>query len=167
MRQSSNVGHDFAPLLCGIASAVFLAGLVFLGPGAALAQDGAQTQTQAPPPGDSAQSCTCPSDRKPDSQKLWPRPKLADAKPEFDQRDELATLEAVHVALSEVGDGSTYVWHRPGGALSGVVQPTASFKDASGKICRHIVISLSAGAITRKTEGVACRLATGVWQLDG
>ncbi len=165
MRPSSSISPDLAPLLCGVASAVFLAGIVFLGPGVALAQD-SQT-SQAPQSGGSAQSCTCPNDRKPDSQKLWPRPKLADAKPEFDDRDELATLEAVHVALSEVGDGSTYVWHRPGGALSGAVQPTASFKDASGKVCRHIVITLSSGAVSKRTEGVACRLATGAWQLDG
>ena len=149
--------ESIAPLFCGIASAVFLASIVLLGPDIARAQESQ--------PG--ASTCTCPDGRKPDSQKLWPRPKLADARPVLDTGDEVATLEAVHVALSEVGDGSSYVWHRPNGTLSGVVQPTASFKDVSGKVCRHIVMVLTSGAYTRKTEGVACRLATGVWQLDG
>ena len=165
MRQYQCVGLEVAPLLCGVASAVFFAGISFLGPGSAQAQDTLEAQAQVP--GLTAPSCSCPNERKPDSQKLWPRPKLADAKPNFETRDELAALEALHVALTEVGDGSSYVWHRPGAALSGVVQPTASFRDASGKICRHIVLVLSAGTFTRKTEGVACRLPTGVWQLDG
>lgn len=166
MRQSKCVGLEIAPLLCGLASAMFFAGIAFIGPGAAQAQD--RQEAQAPPsPGLSAPSCTCPNERKPDSLKLWPRPKLAGAKPDFDRQDELAALEAVHVALTEVGDGSTYVWHRPGGVLSGVVQPTASFKDGRGQVCRHLVIVLTAGTYTRKTEGVACRMTTGVWQLEG
>ncbi len=85
----------------------------------------------------------------------------------LDERDELAALEAVHVALSEVGDGSSYVWHRPGGIISGVIQPSASFKDISGRVCRHIEVMLIAGTHTRKTEGIACRLLNGSWQLDG
>jgi surface antigen len=51
--------------------------------------------------------------------------------------------------------------------LSGVVHPTGSFKDLAGRVCRHIVLILSAGAQTGKIEGVACRLGDGRWQLDG
>lgn len=164
MRQSSRPDMDLLPFLCGFASAALLAGVVFLGPGTAQAQDKPSAGSEQP---GLSQPCTCPNERKPDSQRLWPRPKLAEARPALDARDELATLEALHVALSEVGDGASYVWHRPGGTLSGVIQPTSSFKDASGKICRHIVVVLSSGALSRKTEGIACRLANGSWQLDG
>ncbi len=146
------------PLVCGLALVAGLAAVVLLGPGLALAGDNEPSVTSP---------CTCPDDRKLDRQKLWPRPKLADLRPVLDDRDELATLEALQVALSEVGDGSSYVWHRPGGMISGVIQPTSSFKDAGGKICRHIELVLTAGAHSRKMEGIACRLPTGKWQLDG
>lgn len=108
-------------------------------------------------------ACTCPQQKE----KLWHRPKFAELRAQLDEADEVAALESVQLALSEVGDGSTYVWHRFHGRLSGIVQPTSSFKDASGAICRHIVVMLSAGTDTKKTEGIACRLADGRWQLEG
>ncbi len=108
-------------------------------------------------------SCTCP----PAKEKLWHRPKFADFRGLLDEADEVAALESVQLALSEVGDGASYVWHRRHGRLSGIVQPTSSFKDAGGGICRHIVVMLSAGTETKKTEGIACRLADGRWQLEG
>ena len=43
----------------------------------------------------------------------------------LDEYDEIAALEAIRVALTEVGDGTTYVWHRQHGRLSGIVQPTS------------------------------------------
>lgn len=85
----------------------------------------------------------------------------------LDVNDEIAALERIQYALSEVGDGSTYVWRRWHGHLSGVVQPTSSFKDASGKVCRHMVVLLTTGKRTKKIEGIACRLQSGRWQLDG
>jgi surface antigen len=85
----------------------------------------------------------------------------------LDDADEVATLDAIHTALSQVGDGGTYVWHRQHGRLSAIMQPTQSFKDNAGQVCRHIVIMLVSGAANRRTEGVACRLPTGRWQLDG
>ena len=101
-------------------------------------------------------------EQQPDSHKLWPRPKFAGAQPtlpdaraRLDDRDEIAALEAVHLALTEVGDGSAYVWHGRSGRLSGVVTPTSSFRDANGKICRHIIVALSADSYSRATEGVA------------
>ncbi len=113
--------------------------------------------------GGSAPSCTCPGSRE----RLWSRPKFAELRAELDEADEIAALESVQVALSEVGDGASYVWHRHNGRLSGVVQPTASFKDGSGNVCRHVVVLLSSGADSRKAEGVACRLADGRWLLEG
>lgn len=108
-------------------------------------------------------SCSCP----PAKEKLWHRPKFADFRSQLDEADEVAALESVQLALSEVGDGASYVWHRRHGRLSGIVQPTSSFKGAGGGVCRHIVVMLSAGTETKKTEGIACRLADGRWQLEG
>lgn len=107
-----------------------------------------------------APGCRCP---KSDSIK----PKLADLRPELDQNDEFAALESVQFALTEVADGSSYVWRRTHGRLSGIVNPIASFKDTRGAVCRYAVIVLSSIDRTKRTEIVACRLPTGVWQLEG
>jgi hypothetical protein len=95
------------------------------------------------------------------------RPRIADFKATLDENDEIAALEAVRVALSEVGDGNTYVWYRRHGRLSGLVQPTASFKDRTGRVCRHILLIMTTGGYTARAEGVACRLDSGRWQLEG
>jgi surface antigen len=85
----------------------------------------------------------------------------------LDADDEIAALEAIRVALTEVGDGSSYVWHRRTGQLSGLVQPTQSFKDAAGRVCRQLIVILSAGQRSGRFEGTACRLTSGRWQLEG
>jgi surface antigen len=95
------------------------------------------------------------------------RPRYAGTRSLLDETDEIAALEAVRVALTEVSDGSTYVWHRANGRLSGLVQPTGSFKDLAGRVCRHIILVMSTADHTAKIEGVACRLGNGRWQLDG
>ena len=87
--------------------------------------------------------------------------------PKLDEKDEIAALERIQYALSEVGDGKTYVWRRWHGRLSGIVQPTASFKDGGGKVCRHLIVLMTSGTNTKKQEGIACRLPSGRWQLDG
>lgn len=148
--------HSLAPLLCGIASALFSAAIVMIAPGLVMAEEKSQGSV-----------CSCPQNETPEPPKLWPKPKFAGVRPALDSSDEVAALEAIHLALTEVGDGSSYVWHRRAGRLSGVVKPTTSFKDGSGKICRHLVIELSAAAYTRSTEGIACRLGNGAWQLEG
>lgn len=96
-------------------------------------------------------------------------PKLPDiksAKAVLDQSDEYAALESVQFALTEVADGSSYIWHRGHGNLSGIVKPVASFKDAHGSVCRHAVVVLSGAETTKRTEIVACRLPTGIWQVE-
>src|SRR5262245_27643991 len=85
----------------------------------------------------------------------------------LDEKDQIAALERIQYALSEVSDGKTYVWRRWHGRLSGLVQPTASFKDSSGKVCRHLIVLMTTGNATTKQEGIACRLPSGRWQLDG
>ncbi|MFV0297003.1 MAG: hypothetical protein ACK5JT_12895 [Hyphomicrobiaceae bacterium] len=88
-------------------------------------------------------------------------------RPYFDYNDEAAALEAVQVALTQVGDGSSYVWYRSSGRVSGVVQPTRSFKDRGGRVCRALKVTLSAGSYSRRTSTVACRLMDGSWEING
>lgn len=85
----------------------------------------------------------------------------------LDEHDELATLAAIQYALSEVGDGQTYVWHHKHGALSAIVKPTSSFRSANGRICRHIHLLLNSGQYSKKSEGIACRTTKGIWSLEG
>ncbi len=114
-----------------------------------------------------AASCMCPQDNG-----AGDRPRLAAGfnaprKATLGVQDEIAALESVQLALSQVADGSTYVWHRSHGMLSGIVQPTSSFKDAEGQVCRHIVVVLNSLDITSRTEAIACRMPDGIWQFDG
>jgi surface antigen len=96
-----------------------------------------------------------------------PRTRLAADAPQLDEHDEIAALSAIGRALRDVADGSSYVWYRWHGRLSGVVHPTASFEDAGGRTCRHIVVILTTGARTGRLEGIACRLDDGNWALEG
>jgi surface antigen len=152
-----------ASACCGLIAAFTLAAVVVLAPDLVNAGSGS--------PATGSPVCDCIDRAAPDPAPLsrssstgelgsTPRPKL-------DDRDRVAALEAVQLALSEVGDGSAYVWYSRNGRISGVVHPTASFKDARGRICRQVVVSLSAGAFSREREGVACRANGGVWQLEG
>lgn len=79
--------------------------------------------------------------------------------------DERAALQALQFALNEVGDGSTFVWHRKAGVLSGTIRPTAAFVDDKERLCRHVVLSLTAGDRKSTIEGIACRTPQGHWQL--
>jgi hypothetical protein len=144
--------RSFAPFA---AAALLLATFV-------LSVDGA---TATEPQRDGA-ACSCLGNEK-EVAKPWSIPNYADLKATLNATDERAALEALQVALTEIADGATFVWHRHHGRLSGVVQPTSSFKDASGRVCRHIVMMLTSGGYSRKAEGIACRQAGGEWSLDG
>jgi hypothetical protein len=85
----------------------------------------------------------------------------------LDVTDADAALEGIRIALSEVADGGTYVWHRRDGRLSGMAQPTGSFKDKSGQPCRHLIVMLNSPARSRKVEGIACQMADRRWELTG
>ena len=151
---NSNV--SLFPLVAAGLTAFTLVALLLVTADFALAEDLRQPERAG---------CSCPGgENKP------AKPKLADlkAQPEpLDENDEIAALESLQFALAEVADGSSYVWHRSHGRLSGLIKPTSSFKDAGGNVCRHIMVVLNGTDNTRKTETVACRLSTGVWKLDG
>ena len=83
----------------------------------------------------------------------------------FGFADERAALQALQFALNEVGDGSTFVWHRKKGVLSGKIKPTAAFIDDDDRLCRHLVFSLIAGDQSSTIEGIACRTEDGFWKL--
>ena len=142
------------PWAAAVLTGVFLIASVFLTSDFALAEDG---YAGAPP-----STCSCP-----ESEKKSAKPKFADLKPELDESDRNAALESLQVALSKVGDGASYVWHRSNGRLSGLIQPTTSFRNDRGAVCRHLVLMLTTGNKTRKTEGIACRLEGGLWRLEG
>ena len=143
--------------LFGVAAAFVtgftLVAFIFLSAGFALA-NGDKPEASAP--------CSCP-----ESERKSAKPKFAGLGAELDESDEIAALENLQVALSKVGDGSSYVWHRANGRLSGLVQPTASFRNEKGRICRHIMVLLTTGERTKKREGIACRLENGLWRLEG
>jgi surface antigen len=169
--------------LVGAAGFLLVAIVMLSGdPGYAQSRRGQQSAVELPPVGRDAPkndtgdtatggTCSCPGATTPvdreQRQKLWPKPSLAELKAALDESDAIAALEAVQVALTEVGDGATYIWHRRNGRLSGAVQPTGSFKDATGQVCRHIVVALTSGMYSRKAEGIACRQRNGVWNLEG
>ena len=146
---------SFASLVAALAAALALGATLFFAVDGAIATE----------PQRDGEACACADVRQPD--KPWSVPKYADLKTTLNATDEVATLEAVQWALTTVADGATFVWHRQHGRLSGLVQPTSSFKDASNRVCRHIVIMLSSGGYSRKAEGIACREANGVWWLEG
>jgi surface antigen len=138
------------PLAAAGLTAFALAAALFISPNFAHAGEPA-----------AATGCLCPK-----TGDLATNPKLANLKPGLDQTDEDAALESVQLALTEVADGSSYIWHRSHGRLSGVVKPLSSFKDTHGAVCRHAVVVLSGLSTTKRTEIVACRLPTGIWQLE-
>jgi hypothetical protein len=85
----------------------------------------------------------------------------------LDESDEIATLQAIHMALQTVGDGGAYLWQRGHGLLDGMIRPTTSFKGQGGEVCRHIVIRLNYRSYSREAEGIACRDENGRWSLSG
>jgi surface antigen len=148
--------YSIFPLLAAGSTAFALVAAIFVSADFAQARDPMVAATPSP-------GCSCPDSAGKSSTK----PKFAGIQAPLDASDEMAVLESVQLALTQVADGSSYVWHRSHGRLSGIVRPTASFKDHRGHVCRHILVVLSASAETKKTEAIACRLETGGWELDG
>lgn len=150
--------HLFAPRLAANFAAIVLAAICWLHAPSAFAGD-TRSATKLPP---LPQQLT-----KADSKPLKKRGSVASPDVRLGPADEIATLHAIQTALISVGDGGAYVWRRGNGMLRALIQPTASFKSASGKICRHVVVRLMSGRYSRQTEGVACRNDQGAWSLSG
>jgi surface antigen len=85
----------------------------------------------------------------------------------LDQSDRQAAYQALALALDELGDGVTLVWKRPERGLVGKIKPVSAFRDDKGRVCRHVVYSLSLGGYEREIEGNACRESDGSWTLAG
>jgi len=96
-----------------------------------------------------------------------PTPQFAELKTKLDGSDRQAAAQALQLAMNELGDGVTLVWRRPEHALEGRVKPVSAFRDDHGRLCRHLVYSLSLGGYSREIEGVACREFDGSWSLAG
>lgn len=96
-----------------------------------------------------------------------PIPEFAELKAKLDGSDRQAAAQALQLALNEFGDRVTLVWWRPEHALEGRVKPISAFRDDRGRICRHLIYSLSLGGYSREIEGVACRELDGSWSLAG
>jgi len=85
----------------------------------------------------------------------------------LDQSDRQAAYQALALALDELGDGATLIWKRPARGLEGRIKPVSAFRDDKGRVCRHIVYSLSLGGYEKEIEGNACRETDGSWSLAG
>ena len=85
----------------------------------------------------------------------------------LDGSDRALALNALQIALTELGDGVSLVWKRPSRDLTGVIKPVSAFRDDSGRICRHLSYSLALGTYVREVEGIACRNSDGKWSLQG
>ncbi|MGE5266147.1 MAG: hypothetical protein ACM3L9_02165 [Deltaproteobacteria bacterium] len=158
MRESTPI----LPVAVGGLTAFAIVAAIFMS--SATVRAGEEARSNARPPA----TCTCPgTSSRPQRPKFAELKSGPDGEPALDASDRMAALSSIHQALSATADGASYVWHRSNGRVSGLVRPTSSFKNVEGSICRHLVVMLTTGQKTRKTEGIACRGAGGVWSLEG
>ena len=92
---------------------------------------------------------------------------LRELKTSLDRSDRTVALQALQMALTELGDGVTLVWRRPISQLTGRIKPVSAFRDDAGRICRTVVYSLAQGGREKEIEGVACREEDGRWAIAG
>jgi surface antigen len=95
------------------------------------------------------------------------RAAFAELRAKLDGTDRAVALNALQVALTELGDGGTLIWKRPSRELTGVIKPVSAFRDDEGRVCRHLTYSLSLDTFVREVEGIACREPGGSWSLAG
>ena len=144
-------------LVAGVGAAVFLFAAVMADSGPVLAQ--------------SAAVGLATGDRPPGSPFSGFRSSLQPPVPELkallEPGDEVAVLEAIDVALTQAGDGATYVWRHANGRLNGAVHMTRTFRGVDGRMCRQLQMLLNSGTFSRKHDGIACRQRDGAWELEG
>jgi 17 kDa outer membrane surface antigen len=92
---------------------------------------------------------------------------FAELRAKLDGTDRAVALNALQVALTELGDGAELVWRRPSRELTGVIKPVSAFRDDEGRVCRRLTYSLSLDTYVRQVEGTACREKSGAWSLAG
>lgn len=92
---------------------------------------------------------------------------LTELKTSLDRSDRTVALQALQMALTELGDGVTLVWRRPISQLTGRIKPVSAFRDDAGRLCRTVVYSLAQSGRAMEIEGVACRQADGRWAIAG
>lgn len=92
---------------------------------------------------------------------------LTELKSSLDRSDRTVALQALQLALTELGDGVTLVWRRPISQLTGRIKPVSAFRDDAGRICRTVVYSLARAGQEQEIEGVACREEDGRWAIAG
>ena len=91
--------------------------------------------------------------------------RLAELRSKLDSKDQIVALRALHMALSQVPDGGTFVWRKKSRSLKGMIKPSKAFRNADGQVCRHVIYALVLGSYTKQIEGIACRQDDGRWQL--
>jgi surface antigen len=94
-------------------------------------------------------------------------PSLNELKTQLHRGDRAVALQALQMALTELGDGMTLVWRRQESHLVGRIKAISAFRDDQGRVCRHVIYTLALGAYERKIEGDACREEDGSWSLLG
>ena len=145
----------FSTAIAGAGAAIFLFATVLVGADHALAQSARSIQPAiGSVPGVE------------DLARLRP-PIMPEIKSILEPGDDIAALQAIDVALTQASDGATYVWRHGNGRLNGAVHMTRTFRDADGRICRHLQMTLAAGTYSRQREGIACRDRDGRWAIEG
>ena len=94
-----------------------------------------------------------------------PLRRLAELRSRLDHRDHIVAMRALHLALSQVEDGGTFVWQKKSRSLKGMIKPSKAFRNSEGQVCRHVIYALSLGRYIKQIEGIACRQNDGRWQL--
>ena len=145
---------SFSTAIAGAGAAIFLFATVLVGADHALAQSARMQPAAGTTPGID------------DLARLRP-PILPEIKSILEPGDDIAALQAIDVALTQASDGATYVWRHGNGRLNGAVHMTRTFRDADGRICRHLQMTLAAGTYSRQREGIACRDREGRWVIEG
>lgn len=146
----------FSPVFCPkLACAALFAGAVLTSPVAAES------------PGDKQTAAIAKTHRDRTSEVMRREPSLNELRATLGEEDHRAALRALHVALSRISDGATFVWRKRSRNLTGVIRPTGAFRNTVGQVCRHVVYALSLGRYLKRIEGVACREINGTWTLSG
>ncbi|MHA1166017.1 MAG: hypothetical protein ACTSP0_10630 [Alphaproteobacteria bacterium] len=94
-----------------------------------------------------------------------PLHRLAELRSRLDQKDHIVAMRALHLALTQVEDGGTFMWQKRSRSLKGMIKPSKAFRNTDGRVCRHVIYALSLGRYLKQIEGIACRQNDGSWQL--